>query len=145
MIMPNSVWDISLLLGESDTYEPDYHTHDESICRQQAVLAEEDAHQARRNGSGTDFSEIVCECRTFRFHGFPRKMPENHPAGWFPAGLGVVAVAISGREQLLVHPSWWTSSPASVVGIAPEYADGVPKRLRYQEVLAKEQSHDRSG
>ncbi|WP_228778002.1 hypothetical protein, partial [Pseudomonas aeruginosa] len=57
MIMPNSVWDISLLLlGESDTYEPDYHTHDESICRQQAVLAEEDAHQARRNGSGTDFS-----------------------------------------------------------------------------------------
>ncbi|WP_220456973.1 hypothetical protein, partial [Pseudomonas aeruginosa] len=109
MIMPNSVWDISLLLGESDTYEPDYHTHDESICRQQAVLAEEDAHQARRNGSGTDFSEIVCECRTFRFHGFPRKMPENHPAGWFPAGLGVVAVAISGREQLLVHPSWWTS------------------------------------
>lgn len=54
MIMPNSVWDISLLLlGESDTYEPDYHTHDESICRQQAVLAEEDAHQARRNGACT--------------------------------------------------------------------------------------------
>ncbi len=80
--MPNSVWDISLLLlGESDTYEPDYHTHDESICRQQAVLAEEDAHQARRNGSGTDFSEIVCECRTFRFHGFPRKIPENRPRG----------------------------------------------------------------
>ncbi|MEN1395673.1 hypothetical protein, partial [Pseudomonas aeruginosa] len=70
MIMPNSVWDISLLLlGESDTYEPDYHTHDESICRQQAVLAEEDAHQARGNGSGTDFSEIICECRTFRFLG----------------------------------------------------------------------------
>lgn len=50
MIMPNSVWDISLLLlGESDT-------HDESICRQQAVLAEEYTHQARGNGSGTDFS-----------------------------------------------------------------------------------------
>lgn len=62
-----------------------------------------------------------------------------------PGRVGVVAVAISGREQLLVHPSWWTSSPASVGGIAPEYADGVPKRLRYQEVLAKEQSHDRSG
>ena len=56
MIMPNSVWDISLLLGESDNYEPDYHTHDESICRQQAVLAEEYTHQARGNGSGTDFS-----------------------------------------------------------------------------------------